>query len=167
MPEVICNTSPIQYLHQLQLLKILPTLAGRVIVPPAMIDELGEGRNLGVNLPDLTGLDWIEIRRPFSERAAPLVTKLGPGETEVLMLALELDDAVVVLDDAFARRVAESLGLRFKGTLGLLLDAKRKGFIPAIIPLLNQLQELRFRLAPHTRVAVLRLAGEQETEFPF
>lgn len=66
-----------------------------------------------------------------------------------------------------ARRVAESLGLRFKGTLGLLLDAKRKGLIPGIIPLLNQLQELRFRLAPHTRVAVLRLAGEQETEFPF
>jgi len=115
LPEVICNTSPIQYLHQLQLLRILPALAGRVIVPPAVIDELGEGRNLGMILPDLTGLDWIEIRRPLSERAARLVTNLGPGETEVLMLALELDDAVVVLDDAFARRVAESLGLRFKG----------------------------------------------------
>lgn len=167
MPEVICNTSPIQYLHQLQLLRILPALAGRVIVPPAVIDELGEGRNLGMNLPDLTRLDWIEIRRPLSERATPLVTNLGPGETEVLMLALELDDAVVVLDDAFARRVAESLGLRRKGTLGLLLDAKRKGLIPAVIPLLNQLQELRFRLAPHTRLAILKMAGEQETEFPF
>jgi len=61
-------------------------------VPPAVIDELGEGRNLGMNLPDLTGLDWIEIRRPFSERAAPLVTNLGPGETEVLMLALEKEN---------------------------------------------------------------------------
>lgn len=135
-------------------------------MPPAVIDELGGGRNLGINLPDLTGLDWIEIRRPLSERAVPLVTNLGPGETEVLMLALELDDAVVVLDDAFARSVAESLGLRFKGTLGLLLDAKREGLIRAIIPLLNQLQELRFRLAPHTRAAVLKLAGEHETEFP-
>jgi predicted nucleic acid-binding protein len=113
-----------------------------------------------MNLPDLTRLDWIEIRRPLSERAVPLVTNLGPGEAEVLMLALELDDAVVVLDDAFARRMAESLGLRLKGTLGLLLDAKREGLIPAIIPLLNQLQELRFRLAPYTRTAVLKLAGE-------
>ena len=160
LPDVICNTSPVQYLHQLQLLSILPALAGRVIVPPAVIDELGEGRNRGMHLSDLTRLDWIEIRRPLSERAVPLVTNLGPGEAEVLMLALELDDAVVVLDDAFARRMAESLGLRLKGTLGLLLDAKREGLIPAIIPLLNQLQELRFRLAPYTRTAVLKLAGE-------
>lgn len=160
MSDIICNTSPIQYLHQLQLLSILPALAGRVIIPPAVIDELGEGRNRRMNLPDLTRLDWIEIRRPLSERAVPLVTNLGPGETEVLMLALELDNAVVILDDAFARRVAESLGLRFKGTLGLLLDAKHKGLIPAIVPLLNQLEELRFRVAPHTRTAVMKLAGE-------
>jgi len=98
LPDIICNTSPIQYLHQLQLLSILPALAGRVIIPPAVIDELGEGRNRRMNLPDLTRLDWIEIRRPLSERAVPLVTNLGPGETEVLMLALELDNAVVILD---------------------------------------------------------------------
>lgn len=164
MPDIICNTSPIQYLHQLQLLSILPALVGKIIVPPAVIDELEEGRNLGVNLPDPSRLTWIEIRRPISERAVPLVTNLGPGETEVLMLALELDDAAVVLDDAFARRVAESLGLGVKGTLGLLLDAKRKNLIPAIIPLLNQLEELRFRVAPDTRAAVLKLAGERETD---
>lgn len=160
MPDVICNTSPIQYLHQLQLLRILPALAKRVIVPPAVVEKIQKGRDLGMSLPDVTGQDWIEIRRPLSERAVPLVTNLGPGETEVLMLALELDDPVAVLDDAFARRVAESLGIRFKGTLGLLLDARRKGLIPAVLPLLNQLQELRFRLAPHTRAAVLKLAGE-------
>jgi len=32
--------------------------------------------------------------------------------------------------------------------------------IPELRPLLNRLQELRFRLAPHTRDAVLRLADE-------
>lgn len=160
MPDVICNTSPIQYLHQLGLLHILRTLAGGVIVPPAVVDELAEGRALGVNLPDLTTLDWVTVRRPVGERAVPLVTDLGPGETEVLMLALELGEAVVVLDDALARRVAETLGLRLTGTLGLLLDAKRAGLIAAVGPLLDQLQALRFRVAPHTRAAVLKLAGE-------
>jgi hypothetical protein len=76
------------------------------------------------------------------------------------MLALEMREAVVVLDDDLARRVAETLGLRLTGTLGLLLDAKKAGLIPAIAPLLDQLQTLRFRVAPHTRVAVLKLAGE-------
>jgi len=42
----------------------------------------------------------------------------------------------------------------------LLLDAKRAGLIPAVGPLLDQLDALRFRVAPHTRTAVLKLAGE-------
>jgi predicted nucleic acid-binding protein len=159
--EVICNTSPIQYLHQLQLLHILPALARRVIVPPAVVNELMEGRALGYQLPDLTVLSWVEIRRPVSELAAPLVTDLGPGETEVLMLGIESQDAVVVLDDTLARRVAETLNLRLTGTLGLLLDAKRAGLIALVSPVLDQLQALRFRLDVHTRTAVLKLAGEQ------
>lgn len=160
MSDVICNTSPIQYLHQLQLLPILPALAGRVIIPPAVVEELSQGRTSGINLPDVNVLKWVEIRRPVSELAVPLVTDLGSGETEVLMLALEMREAVVVLDDDLARRVAETLGLRLTGTLGLLLDAKKAGLIPAIAPLLDQLQTLRFRVAPHTRVAVLKLTGE-------
>jgi predicted nucleic acid-binding protein len=88
------------------------------------------------------------------------VTNIGSGETEVLMLALESREAVVALDDAPARRVAETLGLRLTGTLGLLLDAKRAGLIPTVGPLLDQLQALRFRVAPDTRIAVLKLAGE-------
>jgi len=160
LPEVICNTSPIQYLHQLDLLHILRALTGGVIVPLAVVDELGEGRALGVNLPDLSTLGWVTVRRPVSEVAVPLVTNLGAGEAEALMLALELREAVVVLDDALARRVAETLGLNVTGTLGLLLDAKRAGLITAVGPLLDQLEALRFRLAPHTRTAVLKLAGE-------
>ena len=76
------------------------------------------------------------------------------------MLALESLDAIVVLDDALAGQLAEALGLRLTGTLGLLLDAKRAGLVSAIAPLLDHLQALRFRVAPHTRAAVLELAGE-------
>ena len=51
MPEVICNTSPLQYLHQLGKLDILPALAKTVTLPPAVIAELAEGQRLGVNVP--------------------------------------------------------------------------------------------------------------------
>ncbi|MEW6192546.1 MAG: DUF3368 domain-containing protein [Bacillota bacterium] len=161
MPEVICNTSPIQYLYQVELLHILPALAGQVVIPPAVVNELAAGRSWGIDLPDPTRLEWVIVRRPTSEVALPLVTDLGPGETAVLMLALESHDPVVVLDDALARRVAESLSIRLTGTLGLLLDAKRAGLIAAIAPVLDQLQALRFHLAPRTRTAVLKLAGEK------
>jgi predicted nucleic acid-binding protein len=160
LPDVICDTSPLQYLYQLDLLHILPALSEQVIVPAAVEQELAVGRALGVSLPDVTLLDWVIVRRPTSEPALPLINDLGPGETQVLMLALESHDAIVVLDDALARQVAESLDIRLTGTLGLLLDAKRAGLVPAVAPLLDRLQVLRFRLAPHTRAAVLRLAGE-------
>jgi predicted nucleic acid-binding protein len=159
--DVICDTSPLQYLYQLDLLHILPALSKRVIVPPAVVQELALGRAQGVSLPDVTRLDWVSVRRPTSEPALPLVTDLGPGETQVLMLALESRDAIVVLDDALARQVAEMLDIRLTGTLGLLLDAKRANLVPTVAPLLDRLQDLRFRLAPHTRAAVLKLAGEE------
>ena len=163
MPEIICNTSPLQYLHQLNLLHILPALASKVIVPPAVVDELATGRAVGMSLPDPTDLEWVEIRRPLSASALPLVTDLGSGETEVLMLALESPDAVVILDDALARRVAETLNLKLTGTLGLLLDAKRAGQVTAVRPIIDQLQVLHFRLTEHTRAAVLKLAGEESS----
>lgn len=51
MPEVVSDTSPLQYLHQIGLLQILPALAERIVVPPAVDQELSIGRALGVNLP--------------------------------------------------------------------------------------------------------------------
>lgn len=136
------------------------SLLGQLVVPPAVISELDEGRRLGVDLPDLHTMNWVMVHTPQSEIGAQLVTDLGPGESQVLLLALERPDAIVVLDDGLARQIAEALDLRLTGTLGLLLDAKRAGIVPAVTPLLDQLQDLRFRLAPQTRSAVLKLAEE-------
>jgi predicted nucleic acid-binding protein len=160
LSEVISDTSPLQYLHQLGPLHLLPTLAGRIVVPASVERELLTGRELGVDLPDLRTLDWVEIRRSTSRPALPLINDLGPGETETLMLVLESTDAVALLDDALARRVAEILNVRFTGTLGLLLDAKKAKLVTSLRPLLDQLQVLRFRLSPQARSTILRLAGE-------
>ena len=160
MSEVICDTSPLQYLHQLGLLHLLPALVGGIVVPPAVLQELAVGWVHGVSLPDPMDLAWVTVRSPPSIAALPLVTDLGPGETEVLALALEATDAVVILDDALARRVAATLGIRLRGTLGVLLDAKRTGLLPAITPLLDQLHALGFHLSRRTRTDILDLAGE-------
>ena len=85
---------------------------------------------------------------------------MGPGETEVLALALELPDSVAILDDALGRVVAEKLGIRFTGTLGLLLDARKSSQVEAVTPCVDRLQSLGFRLSSQTRELVLKLAGE-------
>jgi uncharacterized protein len=158
--EVICNTSPFQYLEGLGLLSILPALAGRIVVPPAVVDELAAGTAKGLSLPDVARLDWVEIRRPRGVAAVPLVLDLGAGETEVLALALEVGEALAILDDGLARCMATALGIAVEGTLGLLVDAKKTGLVKTVVPLLDQLDALRFRIHPRTRAVILRLAGE-------
>ena len=160
MSEVICNTSPFQYLYQLDLLHILPALKESILVPPAVQEELSEGRRLGINLPDLTTLSWVTIRHLTRTPDLPQITDLGAGETEVLALALEIPDSVVILDDALGRSTAEMLGIHFTGTLGLLLDAKKIALIDKVTPQINQLQTLGFRLSPQTRELILNRAGE-------
>lgn len=160
MPEVISNTSPLQYLHQLGLLHLLPALAGQVIIPPAVVNELAMGKSVGIDVPEVKQLVWVSLRQPVSVTALSLVTDLGPGETQVLALALEMPGAVVILDDFLARRTAETLHIPLTGAWGILLSAKRAGLITEIAPILDQLHDLRFRVSPATRLAVLKLAGE-------
>jgi len=161
LPEVICNTSPLQYLHQIGQLELLPALVSRVVVPTVVAEELAEGRRRGLDLPVPEMLPWVELSVPANEQVVRLVADLGPGETGVLLLALEQTDPVVILDDALARRHAEMLGISLTGTLGILLDAKRRGLVPALTPLIDDLQRLGFRLSERTRNAVVRMAREQ------
>lgn len=135
MPEVVCNASPPQYLDQIGYLELLPRLVSRIVVPTAVATELEAGRRLGLDLADPEVLPWADLSDSANKQVLRLVADLGPGETTVLALALERNDAIVIMDDALARRHAEALGLRMTGTLGVLLDAKRAGLVPALTPL--------------------------------
>ncbi|HQU42438.1 MAG TPA: hypothetical protein PK867_06480 [Pirellulales bacterium] len=43
MPDVISNTTPLLYLHQLGCLDFLPQVYQQVFVPQAVVDELRQG----------------------------------------------------------------------------------------------------------------------------
>lgn len=164
MRDLVCDTSPLQYLHQLEHLDLLQELGQQVITPQAVVDELAEGRRMGVNLPAPKACSWIQVLSPSSAPALPLVTDLGPGEREVLALALEQPEWVAVLDDKVARRSAKRLDIDFTGTLGLLLDGKSAGVIDTVAPLLDQLDNLNFHITPGTRQMILRKAGENPSD---
>jgi len=123
--------------------------------------ELAKGREQGVNVPDLAALSWIEVR-DLPAPLWPLPREIHRGEAEVLALAAEAPESLVILDDTAARAHAKALGLKVTGTLGILLRAKQDARIHAMRPLLDQLERLGFRLAEHTRAAVLRLADEAD-----
>ena len=91
MPEAICDTSPIQYLHQLGLLHLLPEFYSRIVVPPAVVDELDRGRAIGIDLPDVRTLPWMKTQAPKGLEKVPAATDLGAGEKEVLALVRDAD----------------------------------------------------------------------------
>lgn len=64
MPEVVVDTSALQYLCQVGLLDLLPRLYGQIMVPGAVAAELEAGRTQGTMLPDMAALAWVIIRTP-------------------------------------------------------------------------------------------------------
>ena len=145
MPELICDTTVVQYLHQVHLLHNLPALGSPVVLPEAVVVELEQGLARGIDLPDLTALGWVTIRTASVRPPLSHIAELGPGESEVLWLALERPTSIAVLDDAAARQQAIECGVRVTGILGLLVDAKRQGLIRAVSPVLDDLGSQRFR----------------------
>ena len=59
MPDVISNSSPLQYLYQADVLDLLPALFGQICVPEAVVAEQEEGRRRSVSLPTLEELSWL------------------------------------------------------------------------------------------------------------
>lgn len=160
MPEVIADTSPIQYLFQLDLLELLPRLYGGILVPTAVQEELERGRTLGVHLPTVAGLPWVRIVEPQTRVLLPLASGLGAGELQVMALAKETAGHLALLDDRRARRFADLLGVVYTGTLGVLLKAKRARMLEDLAPICDSLERSGFRMSPAARSALLSLAGE-------
>ena len=161
MPEVvISNTSPIFYLHRLRRLDLLQKLYQEIIVPKAVVAELEAGRRQGEDVPAIDNYEWIKIRAIRSPQILGLSTDFGPGETEVLVLALEESDSLVIIDEKLARKIARLRGLRVTGTAGVLLKAKQEGHILAVKPFIDRLQEIHFHLSDNVRTLILSIAEE-------
>jgi uncharacterized protein len=83
------------------------------------------------------------------------------GEAESIALALELQAGLILLDEREGRHLAQRLGLRVIGVVGVLLDGKSRGALDAVRPLLDDLRQIAgFYLGEAVYTRALRLAGE-------
>ncbi|QXD16313.1 DUF3368 domain-containing protein [Rhodocaloribacter litoris] len=86
---------------------------------------------------------------------------LGRGEAEAIALALERNADLVLLDEREGRRAARRLGLSVTGVLGLLVEAKAKGHVATLRPLVDALRQVAgFYVHDEVYRAVLRQVGE-------
>lgn len=120
---------------------LLQQLYGRIIVPQAVIGELQAGQQEGYDVPDCDAYSWMRIKTVALPSVLKLITNLGPGEAEALALALTQPADLVILDDSLARQVAASQHIHYTGTLGILIQAKQRGLIDAVMPLVDAIQQ--------------------------
>lgn len=106
MPDVIVDTSVVQYLHQAGLLDLLRALYGTVIVPASVAVELAHVLDLGFDLPDVAALDWMHVHATPPSKVLPVTRHRGAGELDAIGIALERPGALVVFDDRLAREYA-------------------------------------------------------------
>ncbi len=161
MPEtpVISNTSPLIGLWTLNLFPLLRELYTEVLIPEEVRGEFFaiEQESREAALKNAPWIRTVPLRNP--ENIA-IHEEVDLGEAAVFVLAEERGARLVILDDRDARRYAERLGLPFTGTVGILLEAKERGFVDAVRPLLDVLLENGVRLSLSLISDALQQAGE-------
>lgn len=169
MLAVVSDSTPIIYLTRLQLLSLLRRLHETVIIPEAVWQEVTVG---GQGLPESGFLrqavadGWIQIKTPSSDESSlgTIAVGLGRGEVEAILLAKELR-ALLLTDDAEGRELAERVGLKVSGTLGVLIRGKTEGHLPSLRSLLDRLRrETNFRMTDQLYRNALKDGGELPAE---
>jgi predicted nucleic acid-binding protein len=156
---VIINNSPLVFLWILNLLPLLRELYTDVWIPEDVQEEFLRTETMA-RRSSLDNAPWIRTVSLADPQSASVYGRLDQGEASVLALAKEHDAHLVIIDEKKAREEAKRIGLPVRGTVGVLLEAKKKGLIDAIKPLLETLHDNGMYLEQSFIDDVLQLAEE-------
>lgn len=159
---VVTDTSVVLNLCWLHREALLPAIYSGILAPGEVAREFArqaatEPRFAGLRFPG-----FIVVADPIFIPAALAANRdLDPGETAALALALERGIRDVLIDERAGRAAALALGLHVAGLLAVLVEAKQRGLIPELRPLLHALiSGARFWIGADLREQALRRAGE-------
>jgi predicted nucleic acid-binding protein len=171
-PDAVVDASVLIVLAKTRRLELLKALYRRVIVGPVVKREgIEAGKRIrarGVELLEQAlGDGWLRLVRPTgteSKLAQRLlrVSNLHAGEAEALALA-ERRGLLLIVDDQEARNTAGRLGIQYLGAAGVLLYARRQGYLT-----LEELEDAVHDLAgvlwlsPSVVATVLKRAREEK-----
>ena len=157
MIVVVADTSPLNYLIQISCDHALPVLYERVLVPSAVVEELGHPRAVAAVHAWLTGVpSWLVVQR-VTEATDVRLARLDPGEREAIQLARQEHADLLLMDEKLGVRIAREEGLAVTGTLGVLLQAARRGLVD-MERALTDLQATDFRCSRRVMEEVRRRA---------
>jgi len=124
--RVICDAGPIIHLDELDCLDLLNDFK-EIILPATVTKEIKRNRKLAL---EKIRRKFIELpgKKPRNEQLLTMcqVFSLDIGEIEALAVLEKYPNAMFLTDDAAARLVAERMGFKVHGTIGLLVRSIRR-----------------------------------------
>jgi predicted nucleic acid-binding protein len=159
---VVSDATPLIVFAAIGRFGLLADLYGELTVPEAVYSEVavrGAGRP---GAAEVSSAAWVK-RAWVADRAlvARLAAGLGTGEAEAIACALERSARLLLLDEEVGRKVAVGCGLSVRGSVGVLLEAKRRALVPTVRPPLDELRTQGGLFVSDALYArVLQAAGE-------
>lgn len=160
---VVSDASPIIGLAAVDLLDLLHDLYGEVLIPTEVYREISVAGSHAPGVREIERADWIRVQAvQDASLIQALALELDTGEAEAIALSVEVEADLVLIDERRARAVAARFGRPVIGVIGVLTEAKLRGLISAVRPVLDAL-DLRagFRISAALRARVLEAADEE------
>jgi predicted nucleic acid-binding protein len=135
------NTSPLVFLSRAGLLELLQVAGDRLVVPAAVMDEIVVRGPSDPTVRAVSRTSWLTV---VETPAAPHLVQawdLGKGESSVLAWGRTYLGTEIIIDDLAGRRCAAALGIPVRGTLGLVIVAKKRAIIPHARPVIDRLRQ--------------------------
>ena len=155
---VVADASPLVALALCESLEVLEKLFGTIKVSRSVYEEVTVS-----NKPKADILKaYLQEKVVNTDLDALVVsgTSLDKGELTSIALYKYLHADYLLIDERAGRKVAKINGINIIGTLGVLIEAKRKGVLPSIEPQINILRSSRIYFAQSLLDHALRMAGE-------
>jgi len=152
MPDtiIIADASCLIALTNINALWILESVYSKVYITQTILSEY-----------ELPIPDFIEIKDVKDVNLQRVLSMyLDAGEASALALGMENPESILILDDLKGRKEAQRLKLRFTGTLGVLVKARRENHITDIVSYCNALKACGFRISDK----IIELAIKQSNQ---
>ena len=147
---VISDTSCLILLTKIGKLDLLQKLYKSVYITPEIESEFNQ------IIPNF--IEILEVKD--KQKQMLLEFQIDKGEPSGIALALEIPEAIIILDDNKARKIATKLSLKVTGTLGVIINAKKRGFIDDAIKILEDIKNTDFRISTELEKEFLLLTDE-------
>lgn len=155
----VIDASPLIFLSRGHHLDLLGSFAQEIWVPESVADEISRRGNQDITAQALEDTAWLVTQPAPDISAAILQWGLGAGESATLALA-QVHGLEAILDDLAGRKCAAALNIPVRGTLGIVLTAKKRGLIPEARPIIEDMMNAGLYLSRKVLDRALRRVGE-------